>query len=170
MGDLGDDIETRFDRYHSDRLVRLWFRFYLLSFLNNSPFSLVLLDVAMQTIECWWDAGYYKMILMLIMNNNLCIIHGGYSYCSSTSWESPITPAVLWLNIHKIPPSLRVSPGFPHWLGNSPSCSQTIHNGSHGAPVPVIRDPSYSNGRPECPPRVWFSAEIDASKFTLRLL
>ena len=81
-----------------------------------------------------------------------------------------ISPAVLQVNIPKNPASLRVSLGFPHWLGDSPRCSQTSHNRSHGAPIPVIRDPSYSDGRPECPPRVWFSPEIDASKFTLRLL
>ena len=79
-------------------------------------------------------------------------------------------PAVLWVNIPKNPASRRVSLGFPHWLGNSRSCSQTSQNHSHGAPIPVIRDPRYSDGRPEPPPRVWFSNEIDASKFTLRLL
>ena len=81
-----------------------------------------------------------------------------------------LSPAVLRLNIAMNPATLRVSLGFPHWLGDSPRCSQTSHNRSHGAPVPVLRDPSYSDGRPQCPPRVWFSPEIDASKFTLRLL
>jgi len=104
------------------------------------------------------------------MNNNLCIICGGCSYCSCTSGESQITPAVLWMNIHKNLASLRVSLGFPHWLGDSPRCSQTFHNRSHGAPIPVIRCPSYSEGWPECPPRVWYSPEIDASKFTLHIL
>jgi len=37
-------------------------------------------------------------------------------------------------------------------------------------PVPVVRDPSYSEGLPECPPRVWYSPEIDTSKFTLHIL
>jgi len=37
-------------------------------------------------------------------------------------------------------------------------------------PVPVIRDPSYSEGRLECPPRVWYSPEIDTSNFTLYIL
>ena len=37
-------------------------------------------------------------------------------------------------------------------------------------PVPVVRDPSYSEGRPEYPPRVWYSPEIDASKFALHIL
>jgi hypothetical protein len=81
-----------------------------------------------------------------------------------------IWPTVLRVNIPKNLASLRVSLGFQHWLGDSPRCSQPYHNRSHGAPVPVIRDPSYSNGQPECPPMVWFSPEIDASKFTLRLL
>jgi len=81
-----------------------------------------------------------------------------------------ISPALLRVNIPKNPASLRVSLGCPHWLGDSPRCSQTFHNHSHGAPILVIRDPTYSECRPECPLWVWFSPEIDASKFTLRLL
>jgi len=81
-----------------------------------------------------------------------------------------ISPAVHRVIILKNPASLRVSLGFPHWLGDNLMCLQTSHKRSHGAPVPVIRDSSYSDGRPECPPRVWFSPAIDASKFTLRLL
>ena len=61
-------------------------------------------------------------------------------------------------------------PGAPKVLSGAPRCSQTYHNHSHGTPVAVIRDPSYSEGRPECPPRVWYSPEIDASKFTLHIL
>jgi len=37
-------------------------------------------------------------------------------------------------------------------------------------PVPDIRYPSYSEGRPKCPPRVWSSSEIDSSKFSLHIL
>jgi len=37
-------------------------------------------------------------------------------------------------------------------------------------PVPVIKDPRFSEGQPECHPRVWYSPEIDASKFTLHIL
>ena len=169
-GDVLDDIETMFDWYHSDYLLGLLFRIHLYSFSTHLPFPLVLLDVVMQTIECWWDAVYYCKIEKLIMNNSLCIIRRGYSYCSSTTPESQITPAVRQMNIHQDPASLRVSLGFPHWLGNSPRCSLTSCNRSHGDPVPVIRDPGYSNGRPECPPRVWFSPAVDASKFTLGLL
>jgi hypothetical protein len=88
------------------------------------------------------------------MNNNLYIIHGGYSYCLGTSGESQIKPAVLRMNIHKNPASFRVSLGFLYWLVDSPRCSQTMYNHSHGAPVSVIRDPSYSKGLPEGPPRV----------------
>jgi len=39
-----------------------------------------------------------------------------------------------------------------------------------GAPRLVVGSPSYSEGRQECPPRVWYSPEIDASKFTLHIL
>jgi len=45
-------------------------------------------------------------------------------------------------------------------------CSWTCHNHSHRTPVPVIRDPSNSEGKQKCHPRVWYSPEIDASKFT----
>jgi len=63
-----------------------------------------------------------------------------------------------------------VLPGAPEVLSGALRCSQTYHNHSHGTRVPVIRDPSYSQSRPECPPRVWYSPEIDASKFALHIL
>jgi len=52
-----------------------------------------------------------------------------------------------------------MSPAVP---GLSPALS--------GAPRLVAVAPSYSEGRQECPPRVWYSPEIDASKFTLHIL
>ena len=58
----------------------------------------------------------------------------------------------------------------PRLVAVAPTCSQTYHNHSHGTPVPVTRDPSYSEGWPECLPRVWYSPEIDASKFILHIL
>jgi len=64
----------------------------------------------------------------------------------------------------------QVLPGAPKVPSGAPRCSQTYHNHSDGTPVAVIRDPSYCEGRPECPPRVWYSPEIDASKFTLHIL
>jgi len=63
-----------------------------------------------------------------------------------------------------------VFPGEPSFLPGPPRCSQIYHNHSHGTPVPVIRDLSNSKGWPECPPMVWYSPEIDASKFTLHIL
>ena len=104
------------------------------------------------------------------MNNNLCIICGGYFYCSCTSGESQIPPAVLRMNIPRSETSFRACMRFPYWLGDSPWCSQLYHNRSRGAPVAVIRYPTYSEGRLECPLMVWFCPEIDASNFTLRLL
>jgi len=60
--------------------------------------------------------------------------------------------------------------GAPKVLSGAPRCSQTYHNHSHGTPVPVIRDPSYSEGWPECPPMVRYSPKIDTYKFTLHIL
>jgi len=48
----------------------------------------------------------------------------------------------------------QVLPGAHKVLSVAPRCSQPYHNHSHGTPVPVIRDPSYSEGWPEYPPRV----------------
>jgi len=59
--------------------------------------------------------------------------------------------------------------GAPKVLSGAPRCSQTYHNHS-GTPVVDIRDPSYAECQMECPPRVWYSLEIDASKFTLHIL
>jgi len=64
----------------------------------------------------------------------------------------------------------QVLPCAPKVLSRAPRCSQTYHNHCHGTPGPVIRDPSYPEGRLECPPRVWYSPEIDASKFSLHIL
>jgi len=66
-----------------------------------------------------------------------------------------------------------VSPALlsaPKHFAGTPRCSHTYYNHSHHTPVLVIRDPSYSQGRPECPPTVWHSPEIDASKFALHIL
>jgi len=63
-----------------------------------------------------------------------------------------------------------VLPGAPNVLSGAPRCSQTHHNHSDGTSVPVIWDLSYSEGRPECAPKLWYFPEIDASKFTLHIL
>jgi len=49
---------------------------------------------------------------------------------------------------------LATFPDAPNVLSGAPTCSQTYHNHSLDTPVPVIRDPSYSQGLLECPPRV----------------
>jgi len=67
------------------------------------------------------------------------------------------------------PDMLPLLPGAPKVLSGAPRCSQTYHNRSNGTPVPVIGDLSYPEGRPECPHRVWYSPEIDASKFPLHI-
>jgi len=60
--------------------------------------------------------------------------------------------------------------GTPRLVISAPKCSQTYHNHSHGTPLPVITDPSYSEGRLEFPPMFWHSPAIDASKFTPHIL
>ena len=64
----------------------------------------------------------------------------------------------------------KMLPCAPKVLSGALRWSQTSHNHSHGTSVPVIRDPSYSEGWQECPPQVWDSPEIDASKFALHIL
>jgi hypothetical protein len=68
-----------------------------------------------------------------------------------------------------LPGMLPALPGAPKVLSGTLRRFQTCHITSSGSPVQVIRDPSYSEGRLECPPRVWYSPEIDASKFTLHI-
>jgi len=65
---------------------------------------------------------------------------------------------------------LTVVSDLPNVLSGTPRCSQISSNHSHGTPVLVITDPSYSKCLQECPPRVWYSPEIDASKFILHIL
>jgi len=79
-----------------------------------------------------------------------------------------------------LPGALRLVVGAPRLVAGAPRCSQVHPKFSPAlrgvpkpitiTPVAVIRDPSYSEGRPECPPRVWHSPEIDASQFTLHIL
>ena len=44
----------------------------------------------------------------------------------------------------------QVLPGAPKALCSALRCSQTYHYHSHGTPVQVFRDPSYSEGQLEC--------------------
>jgi len=64
----------------------------------------------------------------------------------------------------------QVLPSAPKVLSGTPRCSQTCHDHFYGTRVPVIRYLSFSEGQPECPLRVWYSPEIDASKFALHIL
>jgi len=64
----------------------------------------------------------------------------------------------------------QVLPGAPKVLSSALRCSQTCHNHSHGTPVPVISDSSYSEGWTECPCRVWYSPEIQAWEFMLHII
>jgi len=111
--------------------------------------------------------------------------------CSCTSEESQILPAVFRMNIHKnagisqvlfvIPVMVRqhshVHQKFSLALRRAPNHNPItpvlLLDQSSENPVtsvPVVGDPSYSEGQPECPPWVQYSPEIDASKFTLHIL
>jgi len=79
-------------------------------------------------------------------------------------------PRHLSVCVCDFPIDLVTLPGAPKVLYGPPICCETYHSHSHSFPVRVIRDPSYSEGRLECSPRVWYSPEIDASKFTLHIL
>ena len=87
----------------------------------------------------------------------------------------------LFLAFSCLSPALRGAPrlhvGAPRYflvwhkvLSGTLRRSQIHCNHSHCTPIPVIRDPSYSEGRPKYPPSVWYSPEIDASRFTLHIL
>jgi len=61
----------------------------------------------------------------------------------------------------------------PLWLEVLPDMSLVLPGLSPalpGAPRLLVVSPSYSEGRQESPPRVWYSPEIDASKFALHIL
>jgi len=64
----------------------------------------------------------------------------------------------------------QLHPSATNVLPGAPRCSQAFDNHCHGTPVPVVGDYSYSEGRRECPPRVWSSPAIDTFKITLHIL
>jgi len=64
----------------------------------------------------------------------------------------------------------QVLSGAPNDLSSVPRCSQTYQNHSQGTMVPVICDPSNSEGGQDCPPSVRYSSNIDTSQFILHIL
>jgi len=99
-------------------------------------------------------------------------------YCDSRRSETCCrhSQACRWLSqvLQVLLPALPgLSPVLPDAhivLPGTLRCSQSYHNHSHGTPPPGIRDPSYPEGWQGCPPRVWYSPEIDKSRFTLHIL
>jgi hypothetical protein len=81
-------------------------------------------------------------------------------------WRSQVLPRLstslpdLW---SELPGALKAHSGALR-------CSQTYHNHSLVTTVPIIKDSRYFEGRPECPPKVWYSPEIDTSNFTVHIL
>jgi len=60
--------------------------------------------------------------------------------------------------------------GAPRLVAGAPRCVAGAPRCVAGAPRLFVSAPSYSEDQQECPPRVWYSPEIDASKFTLHIL
>jgi len=116
------------------------------------------------------------------MNNNICILFAVEGNSLLVYIQSVLDNACSRLNRYPSEPRhfsqcvcdscicLATPPWEPKVLSRTPTCSQTDHNHSHRTCVPVIRDFGYPQGQPDCPSRVWYSSEIDASKFTLHIL
>jgi len=68
-----------------------------------------------------------------------------------------------WLWFEVLPDMSPALPGAPRLVVGAPRLVV-------GGPRLVAGAPSYSEGRQECPPSVWYSLEIDTSKFTLHIL
>jgi hypothetical protein len=82
-----------------------------------------------------------------------------------------IAPSRLVIGVLRtVVPAFRLDTNEPKVLSGALRYSQTYHNHPHGSAEPAIRDPCYSESRLECPPRVRYSSEIAASKFTLYIL
>jgi len=100
--------------------------------------------------------------------------HSQRCCCSQTALQWFEVLQGLSLALSDLSPALLAASrnvvGTPRVVTCTPTCSPTDHNHSHGTSIQVIRDPSYSEGWHECPPTVWHSPEIDASKFTLHIL
>jgi len=85
----------------------------------------------------------------------------------------PALPGMLPALPGMLPALPGVSPALPGLSPALPGLSQALPGTPRvvvGAPRLVTGTPGYSEGRQECPPRVWYSPEIDPSKFTLHIL
>jgi len=146
------------------------------------------LNVVRHKIQCW-----RRRWLVMIQKCQWTIIHPSYSLlrevdCSCLSEESLLKSVVRQMNIHKNPgnsQSLFVIPTLARWHSQMhpmfppalwrvsklipiiPIILLYTSSDIPGTSVAVVSNPSYSEGQPECPPMVWYSPDIDASKFTL---
>jgi len=118
-----------------------------------------------------------RSVVALIFRRTCSVLKKVFPDCSTVTRGAPrfVTGAPWFVTgapscSQACPWCSQMLPAAPKVLSGTPRCSQTYHNHSHGTPVAVIRDPRYSEGRQECPPMVWYSPEIDTSKFTLHIL
>ena len=115
------------------------------------------------------------------MNNNPCIIiaieGNGLLMDIRRVPDNPGNSQGMFVISALVPQHIQVCPKFSPALWRVPKLITItpmvlLYQSSEIpiTPVPVIRDPSYSEGRLQCPPRVRYSPEIDASKLTLHIL
>jgi len=122
------------------------------------------------------------MIWKFIMNNNLGIIFAVECNLLLVYIQRVLLTACCPLNWYPEEPrhfsewvwdsciESAAGQGGSNALFSAPTCSPTYYNHSHCGSIAVTTDPSYSEGMPDCPPRVRVSLETDTSKFTLHLL
>ena len=121
-------------------------------------------------IQKWWWPIIHASYLLLREVDCSCTSKGVSDNACSPPNEDPSEPK----NLKEFDYDSRVRsatlPCASKVLSGDLTCSQTYHNHCNRAPGSIIRDPSHSEGRPEYPLKVWYSPEIDTSKFTLHIL
>jgi len=106
---------------------------------------------------CWWFETCHQWL------ETSCWRSKAYSRYTQTLWG-------LSSELSGLTPAFPRSPMGMERSFRQIKCSQRNHHHFHGTSVSDNRDLSYSEGLSECTCRVWYSHEIDASKFTLHIL
>jgi len=153
---------------------------YLHFWLNHSPYFFGSSMLQGKIYNVTEDDSEYDS--EVVINNNPCIIvaiEGNellvyiqriWDNSRSPLKEYPYQPRHLSDFVWNSVVGSGTLPGAPKVLSGASTCSQTYCYHSHHTAVLVIRDPIFSECKPEYPLRVWCSLEIDTSKFTLHII